>query len=407
MENQTKKYHIELGEERVVYQGAVGDTRWGHYQFPHMGRAKDGTILINWAYHNDSVFCDGHSAEAVTSAASDDNGKTWRRRNADETVHHTLKMPNGKCFVGFRNKPGYTADFLSDYTPAAKGGGWWVYFVEDLPESAQPHFEGIEYDPETGKTEVFPATVNWPHMPIEGNSRNTLVPVEYMMNICGGYGLIELDGEIYYCTYSSGFDSSAATREEAVTPYSGYYQVYIFKSGDSGRTWDYVSQVLVTHRTLRNGYFEGFCEPMMRKMPDGSICMLMRTGGGPENGIGAPCYIVRSTDNCKTWSEPKVFDTLGVLPQIMPLKCGVTLATYGRPGLFLKTTGDPTGQKWDAPVELPLSPGKGWCSCYYTNMLELDDNTALLAYSDFYRPVPNGEGVARAIVVREIKAVLD
>lgn len=404
---QMKKFHIELGEPTVVYQGVAGDDKWGHYQFPHLHRTTEGKILLTWSYHNDTVLQDGHVAGAVTNAASDDEGKTWRRvRPEDKSCPSTPMMSNGKRFVGFGGKAGFKADFLTEYPPVAKGA-WWVNFVEDLPAEAQPHFTGIEYDPETGKNESFPVTLNWKYMPIQYNSQNILVPVEYIMGITGSYGLLELDGELYYCTYSAGFDSKAESKEQAVMSHSGYYNVYVFKSADNGRTWDYLSQVSVTNHTLKNSCFEGFCEPSMTRMPDGSVVMLMRTGGGWISGGECPSYMVRSTDNCKTWSKPVMFDTCGVLPQILSLDCGVTLATYGRPRLCMRATGDASGVSWEAPIELELSEGPGWRSCYYTHMIPLDENTALLAYSDFHHPQPDGKGEGKAIMVRTIKAVLD
>ena len=146
----------------------------------------------------------------------------------------------------------------------------------------------------------------------------------------------------------------------------------------------------------------------MKLMPDGSVIILMRTGGGLwDRAEGVPLYMVRSEDGCKTWSTPKRFDKMGVFPQIFTYRCGVTIATYGRPGMALRATSDPSGREWNDPIEIPLSDGPEWRSCYYTNLLELDDTTALLIYSDFHRPLPDGKGEARAITVRTVKVVLE
>jgi len=74
-----------------------------------------------------------------------------------------------------------------------------------------------------------------------------------------------------------------------------------------------------------------------------------------RTGCNHPSYIARSTDKCRTWSKPQRFDDIGVFPQILPLTCGVTLASYGRPRLKIRATSDPAGMHWEAPVELPLS----------------------------------------------------
>ena len=78
--------------------------------------------------------------------------------------------------------------------------------------------------------------------------------------------------------------------------------------------------------------------------------------------------------------------------------CGVTLATYGRPGLFLRATNDPACLQWEDRMELIHSSGErdtpgsvlNRATCSYTDMIPLDDHTAGLAYSDFTIKDENG-----------------
>ena len=108
--------------------------------------------------------------------------------------------------------------------------------------------------------------------------------------------------------------------------------------------------------------------------------------------------ITRSVDGGKTWSAPEEFDFTGVWPALLTLKCGVTLATYGRPGLFLRATADPSCKVWEDPIELihsnrqPNKPGSvvNMATCSYTDLIPIDDHTAGLAYSDFTIPDENG-----------------
>jgi hypothetical protein len=140
-------------------------------------------------------------------------------------------------------------------------------------------------------------------------------------------------------------------------------------------------------------------------MPDGSVVMLIRSGSNN------PSYIVRSTDRCRTWTTPVKFDDIGVLPQLCPLACGVTLASYGRPELRIRATADPAGMQWEEPVRVTDLYGMKMenpmeRSCFYTRLIPIADNAALLAYTDFQYPNADGIGV-KTVLVREIRVVED
>ena len=136
-------------------------------------------------------------------------------------------------------------------------------------------------------------------------------------------------------------------------------------------------------------------------MPDGSIMILMRSGGDNK-----PSYWARSTNKCKSWSVIKKFDDIGVLPQMVTLDCGVSIATYGRPYMRIRATNDPTGRTWQDAQTFDLYSGQNQTSCYYTDLLALDDTHALWIYSDFQ--YPNADGVpVKSIIVRVITVVFD
>ena len=135
----------------------------------------------------------------------------------------------------------------------------------------------------------------------------------------------------------------------------------------------------------------------------------MRTMDG--NGHG-PLYLTRSTDNARTWTKPTVFDTFGKWPQLLTLGNGITLASYGASGgpgyHVVRATLDPQGQVWKPPVRTRVSPvARGaYDTCGHTEMVALDDRTALLVYSDFN--YPDADGVPRkSILVRRIQVADD
>lgn len=400
-------FTVTLSAPTAVYQGAVGDQTWGHYQFPSLNFTPEGFILANWSYSSDTIDYKPAPAGAVTKRLSVNGGKSWMIPTALDKAAPKNLMGNGKYFNGFGGRAAHKVSYLFDYEPVMTWGeGFNTYkrfFVEDLLGDEREDalkdtvVTASVYDPETKKNEGFACVINWPYAPLTQHPGNKAYPLTQTFALCNGAVKI-IDGDPYIAMYTGGFDSFADSREEAVYKYAEESAVYVFHSPDYGVTWNLISQVLMTDETHalateRTGSCEGFDEPMMEVMPDGSVVMLMRTGS--DN----PCFITRSTDKCRTWSEPVVFDDIGVLPQIVTLDCGVTLSSYGRPEMRFRITDDPAGIEWEDSITIPTA--KAGKSCYYTDILPLSENTALFIYSDFFYPNKEGKGV-RTILVRTV-----
>lgn len=183
------------------------------------------------------------------------------------------------------------------------------------------------------------------------------------------------------------------------------YVMAVLRSTDDGHSFalwseiDYAPDLAADPIAERR---DGFSEPTVSFMPDGSAVCLLRTTDG--EGVG-PMYWARSTDNGKTWSKPRVFDDRGVWPQMLTLNNGVTLAVYGRPGLFLRASADPAGITWDGRMAV-IEPGVTQPeTCAYAALLALDADTALLAYSDFNTRDAQGRR-CKGICVREVTALV-
>ena len=379
-----RKFHLELSEPTVAGQGKC--SVWGPYQFPELNYTRSGSILCSWAMHMDTIEYTGESGDAV----SDDGGRTWRARTAEDMPVYDVPLGNGKCFAGFIGKGAHPVDYIGKYTPVCRRNDLRIYSANDIPECDKSVF-CQEYDPETGEITAFPVVLNWPDMPCIIYPGDRIYPICQLMAISNRNGMVALDDGLYFCTYGNGY-----TQDEK---YRGYNTVYVFRSADCGRTWNLLSRVEVDETTFHPaGHFEGLDEPMMGQMPDGSVVMLMRSGSG------LPSWIVRSTDGCRTWSKPEQFDEIGVLPFLLTLDCGVTLASYGRHKLYLRATSDPAGMVWEDHIEFPLTPGEGDRSCYYTDIFPLSDTEALLTYTDFHYPSPEGVPM-KTVLVRKITVV--
>ncbi len=387
------RFQLEIGEPVLVGQKATA--AWGHYQFPHLSRTTNGDILYTWSTHDDDITY----TQSFNWAVSEDGGATWRERRKSDVRVYPHALGNGKNFAGFHTQGGYKAEYIEKYAPAftvpngpfGANGEKKIYDAEDIPEFDRT-MDADEWDPVTGEISSFDVKVNWPHMAVAEYPGNILYPARMTMAIVNDTGMLKLDDGLYYCTYGGGFD--AVTGQPV--PFRECSSVYVFRSADCGRTWNLLSQITVNDETFaEHPFFEGFTEPMMTRTPDGSVVMLIRTGSH------MPCFITRSTDRCRTWSTPVWFDECGVLPQLLTLKCGVTLASYGRAPLFVRATGDPAGLDWQPHQRIVTSKRGYSSSCGYTSLLELDDHTALLAYSDFNYPGPDGEPT-KALIARRL-----
>lgn len=279
-----------------------------------------------------------------------------------------------------------------------------LYHVDALPEGLlDKSFLMERYDPKTNQTEQYLAPLDWPYMPVYTmtfhNGRTYMSRPSLWGNM-----KVAPDGSIWAPHYAYGSDPQNGG-------FAPYLFCYIFRSTDEGRHFSLHSYIPFCPDTSFDSlafFREGYCEPEVEFMPDGSVIMLIRccgtTHGGPNFG---PLYFTRSTDGGATWAPLRPFDKSGVIPQLCRLGCGVTLAAYGRPGIFVRMSSDPSGLVWDEPVEvmtpkdrtsLGNAPGNpkqtrfhAWeGSCCNLGLAVIDERRAIISYSDFYVPDENG-----------------
>lgn len=402
MKYKYRDFTLTVDEPTVILRGKpLSEVGWGPYQFPSLCRTKSGAIRYTCMGPGRRDDVDGYETGFLPfGRVSEDNGMTWREITAaDEPIG--VPLSNGHYYYPPKAKNAFRAEWIHKYTPdipspgmAPYGLPFPEYYDADRIPEYPVHPTAYDYDPETGMTESFAMDIHWPHLAITvhypGTEREMVYPIETLMSSMG-HIMTDTDGTLYISTYQAGFSSE--TGEPAF-----YSTVKILKSADNGRTWNYLSEIL-TDPALRTektaGGFDGFCEPYMERMPDGSFLILIRMGSN------VPSYYARSTDHGKTWSKPEIFDKVGVFPQLLTLGCGVTLASYGRLGVYLRATSDETGLCWEDPIDLNV-PMNGEGSCCYTSMLALDDNNALVAYSHFQ--YPDSDGIPKkTLLVRKIK----
>lgn len=385
-----KLMKLVLHDPAVVSRAPPDIRSWGPWQFPRLQRLEDGRLLLEFHKEADSAAAYGLPPG---QAVSEDDGATWR--NAPPTgIQAGLRLPNSDLLracqrpsppAAGRNMPKPLAHVQSSYNntytyyrrselPEELRAGWWFRrkpagsstWVEEQASVETP--DDIAYV--TEGVFVFPYfEQDRIHVAPDGRLVATL------------YGLPQMNaGRILVRRFLA----------------------MLVESPDNGRTWRLKGIIPYCPDTRSDPIWDardGFTEPQIAFLPNDSMLALLRTTDG--NGIG-PLYSTRSRDGGKTWDSPRVFDNMGVWPQALVLKCGVTLAAYGRPGLFIRATDDPAAKKWDKKITVVPAGQLHADTCSYSDMIALNDREALIAYSDFNAPDSNGRP-CKTILIRRIE----
>jgi len=414
---------ITLDDPVIVAQADPSVKDWGPWQFPtNLSRMADGGIHLGYHTHSDSAASYG---KENPHAVSYDQGASWRHVDAMPAPDGTL-LPNGDRLriAVLRPVPAAGVNLPRPMAEADRLTVRYKYYRAD----AIPHtYSGYPFEryPKDGRQ--WQLEKHYPVIPDELRSvvqDNVEVypagdPTTYLpMPAIWDTLRVAPDGRVWASTYLLLDRQNGNIISHAV----------FLISDDNGRSFRYHSRILYDpdpNADLFAAEREGFTEPDIAFMPDGSVISLLRTQD--SNGVG-PSYLARSTDGGQTWDKPRVFDELGVWPQLLTLGNGMTLVSYGRPGFYLRATADPAGLDWGERVEIigdrpggqrvargPHSSGNpavenaqhfveeqvnnGTCS--YSGLVALDDASALVTYSDF--SFPNAQGIlVKTILARRV-----
>lgn len=391
---------VQLGEPVTVVLAPPNIRGWGPYQFPVLERLPDGKIRISIHVEADSATAYGLPPLQAVSA---DEGKTWivlpKEKPANGTVFSVstpVRLPNGDRINKKIFRPLKAAEIKLPATPFGQFVSYGVTFsyyrVEDLPPECREGWWLYRYSAGAEEPVAEKAMVRMPG--------ELLYTAEGVMPLPWGAGyrmVLAPDGAVW----AVGEDCRAVAGK-----FRQKWAMTVLRSTDNGRSFDlwgeipYAPDPAVDPKAAAR---DGFTEPCVNFMPDGSVLCLLRTDDG--NGQG-PLYQSRSTDNGKTWSKPQVFDDLGVWPQLLTLKNGITFAAYGRPGLYVRATSDPAGAKWNDRVTVVKPGSLMQDTCSYASLLPLSDDTALIAYSEFNLPGADGKP-CKGIRVRTVTTQKD
>ena len=121
------------------------------------------------------------------------------------------------------------------------------------------------------------------------------------------------------------------------------YRSWLLRSEDGGLNWHYHGTIAA----LPELGDEGFGEPNVTLLADGSLLAMLRNGGGDL----APLWMSRSEDGGRTWSYPvRTGPPSGNSPQVRQLPNGVLACAYGRPGNRVSFDHTGSGLAWSHTV---------------------------------------------------------
>lgn len=386
---------ITVGEPVVVARAPADLNRagggWGRWQFPTISRLADGQLLVTYSLEPDSYASYG---KPVGSAYSSDDGKTWQTGEAKSRsqVEQGVLLPNGDRLkpveltslpAGDYKLPASVCNFVCSY-----GYPRSLYRADQLPRE----FRGWRFSrlpKESNEWIEETAAVHIPDELLHVTAENVRAKPGVGQTdavIAGPISRPYLWGKMRIASDRSLWGAAYIWRMHGDRP---RYSPIFLRSIDNGRTWTLAGEIPYRPKTdvdARAEARDGFTEPDYSFRPDGSLICLMRTMDG--NGPG-PLFLTRSADFGKTWSPPVGFDSFGKTPQLLTLNNGVTVATYGAsggPGFFVvRATTDPDGLKWVPRITTAHSRPvpNSWDTCGHTELVPLDDNSALMVYSDF------------------------
>ncbi|MCK5738449.1 exo-alpha-sialidase, partial [bacterium] len=379
---------IQLGEPIVISQAPTELRNWGPWQFPSIQRHPDGRLQIRFHIAKDSAKDYGH---ARGSAFSSDNGKLWSPMTQIPDAEKIVTLPNGDWIQSVQMASVSVATVVDELPQPVDRikHSYGDFFVDFYAANEMPaQFQAWKFRRKKGGqgdwVEKF-ATVNLPGA-IRYVSEDVLVfPWFWRIRVAP-------DGSVWAITYQRVLRDGRVTRQ---------MPAQILRSSDSGKSWDLWSEIPyqpILAADPFGGKRQGFTEPDITWLPDGSVFCLLRTTDG--NGLG-PSYRTRSTDGGRTWCRPEIFDKIGVWPTLLTLKNGVTLASYGRSGLFIRATSMADASVWEEPIPVVAPLAYQTDTCSYSDMMALDDSTALLVYSDFNWP-DQQDRPCKTILVRTV-----
>lgn len=386
VELQEMVYFLEKKPSVTVYvsEKEAREYEWGVVQFPVLSWLSDGRMLLIFQVAKDSA--ESYGKGGFLYFVSSDHGKSWKPAEGNE-INEVLALNGLLLEDGTRIFVETTeACKAADLPLPEKPFGWIpydyaysqphkAYRFEDLPLELKAI--SLRRSSEKGGSHMEKAPITlFRDLRIETES---LLPVIF-------FGTLKRWKDRLLGVFYPSYDY---TEDGRLDNKCGTLLVY---SDDQGHSWRQLDR-LSYQPDLKydpKGYMRGgFTEVAAEFLDDESLLLILRTADAtPEPFPGfiecGPLYAVKRSQK-GGWSMPKPISPFGVMPQLLKLKNGIIVLSYGRPGIQVRLTVD--GERWSAPFDIleAVRADPRAETCGYSSIIEdpLDSNAFFIAYSNF------------------------
>lgn len=356
--------------EPIMVAMADQEEGWGFFQFPYISEAPNGTLRIEWSMNEDSYVSYGKGpAKPYTPMISKDRGKTWIPQDKGYFTFnkgYSALLRDGSR-ISIITSPVTDVRQYSSFPKAVAIGTWKTFYLhEDLPDELKGvylnHWDArFKYEKIHSKI-VDPGVLR--------HSINNFMPISWWGE------LKELsDGSLLAGVYPTNYIEENGQISSS--------SVSFYKSNDKGNTWIRTGRIPVLNDGIMNVVGDSrFEEPTFEILRDSTLICVLRSGSY------SPLYKTFSKDKGCTWSSPVPFTPNGVKPNLLLLKNGVLVLASGRPGIQLRFCFKGDGVQWSQPVDMiPIKKSNRDVnkdvSCGYVTLLEADEKSFYMVYSDF------------------------
>jgi sialidase-1 len=349
----TQQYHDLLDttkyEHHVIYSNGF------HHEHPaDLIKLSNGELLMMTREASEHYSSDGD----VVMLRSKDNGLTWEGRQtiagltADEREGCGVQLKDGTIVLGFF--------YNNNYNPDGTYGAyfnWEKQRNEPGPrDTTIPQLGAyIRTSTDNGRTWSKPYFVDTKEMPFKNLEGPTDAPIEMP------------DGSIVMAVIGYSPHGKSANRASV-----------LLRSTDKGKTWTYISTIAGDP----DGTLGGFMEPGIVRTKTGRIVAALRNHG-PDQAI----WVTWSDDNGKTWAPVQKTEMTGHPVDLIQLKDGRLMASYGirtgphaKPGGIRVCFSKDNGATWDITTEKQIRNDFINWDTGYPESLQLPNGRILTVY---------------------------